>query len=202
VEARTVVVIGVDPGIRNSGLVVCEADWEAAGSLGDGSVHTALKPVAARVICTSPTKNKHIRKCDDKAYRIVEILREIQVTVAPFILGAPAVFVGYETFNLGGRGHRVNLAGTTTSYVIGAILAWCSIQHFLYVPVHPAQSKGLMTGLKSSSKEQVYATRQRELEAVAVGKLWPKGRNEHVGDALAVCAATLVHARSKFVITV
>jgi len=196
----SILVIGVDPGLAHTGFVVCTFNPEEWAHRPKKEKHLALTPVQAGVIKTRPDKKRKSSKALDLSSRLKSLGQDFLAITASVRQPGDVVLLGYELFtpNVGQRGQFINLAALYTLAVCGMFAGIGIARGWPVVPIRPAESKGLLTGMKSSPKTQVYAVRAKELKAVAYAK-WHRGLNEHVGDAMATAVATANHFADRLV---
>lgn len=175
--------MGVDPGMASTGYMLCSiarADLKNI-PVSKQEFHKLFRVHAAGVARTKPDKSKQMRVCDDRLRRIAYIVGDMVLAVRSYVT-LPVLWC-VEEFVC--RPNHPNTSASLYTYVLygavyGAVVGNPSYDD-MFVPCRPAETKKFVTGLKTATKEQVYALVEDRLPSVT----WPRTRNEHVGDAFA-----------------
>lgn len=168
----TVCILGIDPGLANTGIAVLAAPASRSKMLRHLDTVTTKPPV----------RRRRLRQADSDADRLGFILAGIAQAIDDY----DPVLVVYEA-PTGGRSAR---GVKSLAYVVGGLVALCGERQVPCLSVTPAEAKRALTGSPTASKaDMIIAAKD-----VAPSRRWAKlrkGQLDHAADAVAVATIGL-----------
>jgi Holliday junction resolvasome RuvABC endonuclease subunit len=172
--------IGVDPGFANLGL----AEVELLPLQPDDPTSVCERVLRAAAFKTEKSKAKGVRASEDEMRRVMEFARTLDSWLAD---GAIAVCMEEQ-------GHPKKASRTNIrlmAYPMAMIWSVAAVRRVPVLMAPPKQTKHIITGNKSASKEAVQAALEARYGTID----WqaPPSRQEHPSDALGAIVASLDH---------